>query len=66
MGLLNQGLVDAAAGRALNATAVAAFEASLAYSWQTATNAYPMNPVGDAVAVSTAMRNKWGSWFGSC
>jgi alpha-N-acetylglucosaminidase len=65
-GIMQQALADAAAGRALNTTAVAAFEAAHAYSWQTATNPYPVTPVGDAVALSTAMRAKYAPFYAAC
>jgi|TARA_B100000795_G_C22798347_1_gene440545 hypothetical protein len=38
----------------------------LAYEWTTATNAYPIQPVGDAATVSKTMHDKYSKWFVSC
>jgi hypothetical protein len=60
-------LALAGAPKPLNQTAVAAFKAQLAYDFQ---NAYPstlpLAPVGDAVAVSTAMRAKYAPFYAAC
>ena len=57
----------AGAPAALNATAVGAFKAQHAYTFQ---NAYPstlpLTPVGDAIAVSTAMRAKYAPFYAAC
>ena len=62
--VLTQALADAAAGRALNKTAIKAIEAAHAYSFQNdfATQ-YPVDPVGDALAVSQAMYAKYAPRF---
>ena len=61
-----QALADAAKGQPLNTTALAAIEAMHAYNWTTATNKYPVETVGDALAVSVAMQDKYKSYFSSC
>ena len=61
-----QALVDAAKGQPLDVNAIAALEALQAYTWTTATNKYPSEPVGDALAVSLAMQNKYKSYFACC
>lgn len=61
-----QALADAAKGQPLNTTALAAIEAMHAYNWTTATNKYPVETVGDALAVSVAMQGKYKSYFSSC
>ena len=64
---LAQALADAAARRPFNTTAMRRREARLAFEWQTAFgNGYPTSPAGDAVAVSTRMRDKWGPFFSKC
>ena len=65
---LAQGLADAAAGRGLNAAAMDRRQAKLAYAWQNdlGDGKYPLEPAGDPVAVSVAMREKYGGYFGSC
>lgn len=65
-GLLNIALADAEAGRALDGAAVDAFEAQLAYTWQTSTNPYPTQPVGDAVTASQAAFAAWAPYFAGC
>ena len=65
-GILDQALLDAAAGHALNATAIDLMEATLAYTWQTSTSAYPVVPVADAVVMSVVMAEKYGGWFEGC
>ena len=64
--VLAQAMYDAAASRPLNLTAVEQLKATLAYTWTTATNAYPSEPVGDAVAVSKTMLAKYAPFFSSC
>lgn len=50
-----------------NATEAAGSYARLAYTWQTGfPSSYPVLPVGDAVAISTALRNKWAPYFSAC
>ena len=61
-----QALADAAKGKPLDRTAIAAIEALHAYTWTTATNKYPTSPVGDALAVSVAMQSKYKAYFTSC
>ena len=62
--LLLQALEDAAAGRALDGAAVAARNAALAFGFQRDFgNAFPLEPVGDAVEVSARMRAKYAAWF---
>ncbi len=61
-----QALLDAAAGRALNQTAVDQLEATLAYSWQNANTIYPSKVTGPALAFSKAMLNKYGHYFSAC
>ena len=64
--VLAQAMYDAAASRPLNLTAVEQLKATLAYTWTTATNAYPSEPVGDTVAVSKTMLAKYAPFFSSC
>ena len=59
-------LAEAAAGRPWSDAKAASLEASLAYEWTTATNAYPTSPVGDAFAVSQAMHATYAPHFDSC
>jgi alpha-N-acetylglucosaminidase len=61
--ILAQALSDAAAGRPLNATAVAQLKADRAYAWQNDVTPYPTQPVGDAVDVSVEMMAKWGGAY---
>ena len=61
-----QALADGAEGRPLDSRAIAALEAEHAYNWTTATHKYPTAPVGDALTVSAAMRQKYASFFTSC
>jgi len=41
-------------------------QAEHAYTWSTATNLYPTEPVGDFVQVSTAMHKKYSPYFSTC
>ena len=65
---LEQGLADAAAGRALDEKAMGMRLANLAYAWQNdlGDGKYPTEPAGDPVAVSKAMRGKYASFFEGC
>jgi hypothetical protein len=68
VGYLDQALVDASAGRALNTSATELMMAQLAYNFQLQSFGveYPTQPVGDFVAISTVMRSKYSSWYASC
>ena len=59
-------LQAAAAGEPLSSAVLARAEAALAYDWTNASNLYPTSPVGDAVAVSTAMYGKYAPYFKAC
>ena len=62
-----QALQDAAAGQPFNATAIDKSYAQLAYKWQTDyPSTYPTDPVGDPVAVSTELFNKYSRYFRAC
>ena len=62
-----QALQDAAAGQPFNATAIDKSYAQLAYKWQTDyPSTYPTDPVGDPVAVSTELFNKYSKYFRAC
>jgi len=64
---LEQGLADARAGRPFDSSAVARREAKLAFDWQTDfENIGPTQPVGDPVAVSSALRAKYSGFFAGC
>ena len=64
VGFLDQALVDAAAGRALNTTATDLMMATQSYVWQNSFgNPFPLTPVGDAVFVSAALRAKYAAIF---
>ena len=63
---LEQALKDAAAGHPLDTGALNQIYATHAYTWTTATNAYPTAPVGDALAVSKAMYAKYAPYYASC
>lgn len=64
--LLNLALKDAAAGKPFDQTDADEGLAHHAYSWQTATNPYPTEVVGDYLEVSQAMLSKYASYFSSC
>jgi hypothetical protein len=64
--LLHQATSDAAASASLNTTAVLLQQAQLAYAWTTASNVYPVQPVGDALNVSQAMFSKYAHVFAAC
>ena len=64
--VLELALADAAARRPLNASAVAAAEARLAFDWQRANSSYPLAPTGDAVAVASALRSAHAPAFAAC
>ena len=64
--VMNRALLDAAAGRELDTNATDILKAQLAYNWTTATNKYPIAPVGDAVLVSQAMQAKYSQFFSAC
>ena len=62
-----QALQNAAAGQPFNDTAASASYTMQSFKWQTDFgNHYPTEPKGDAVAISTALREKYASYFGSC
>ena len=62
-----QAMHDAAAGLPFNNTAALASYAQLSFTWQTDFgNHYPPEPVGDAAAISTALREKYASFFSRC
>lgn len=64
--ILALALTDAAAGQPLNTTALNSLKASLAYTFTTSTSSYPTQPVGDAVAVSKAMHDRYAPYFAAC
>ena len=59
-------LAAAAAGEPWDAQAWALAKATHATEFQLDTAPLPVAPVGDAVAVSRAMIDKYAVWFGSC
>ena len=61
--ITEQALLDASSGRALNSTAVDLIKAHHAYSWTTSTTPYPVDPQGDAYAISRNMLQKYASSF---
>jgi alpha-N-acetylglucosaminidase len=61
-----QALQDAGKGVPYDVVAAQRREAQLAWMWTTSTNAYPTDPVGDAVAVSNTLRQKYGGVFQGC
>ena len=65
---LEQGLADARAGRPFDTAAMAVRQARLAYEWQTSfgDHRYTTTPVGDAVEISHALRDKYAGFFASC
>jgi len=64
---MQQALSDAAAGQALNTTAVDQIMATLAYDWQNAyPSTYPVQPVGDALVLSQEMRLKYAPFYAAC
>ena len=66
-GVLELALQNAAAGVAFDLHASLANEAKLSYEFQTNfTNVGPVEPVGDPVAVSEAVRRAYASWFATC
>jgi len=65
--VLLQALEDAGAGAALNQTAVNVRKAQLAFDFQRDFgNPFPLQPVGDAVEISTEKRAKAAPFFASC
>ena len=55
------------AGKVFDAAAAAKSYTALVFEWQTDFgNKYPTEPMGDAVAVSTALRSKWAPFFSTC
>jgi alpha-N-acetylglucosaminidase len=64
--LLQQALKDEAASTSLNQTEVKRLQAGHAFRWTTATNNYPSTPVGDFLAVTRSMYDKYKHWFTSC
>jgi alpha-N-acetylglucosaminidase len=62
-----QALRDAKAGVAFNSCAALKDYARMTYNWQTGfENVYPVEPVGDAVAESIALRKKYSPYFSAC
>jgi alpha-N-acetylglucosaminidase len=62
-----QALHDAKASVAFNSAAALKSYARMTYNWQTGfENEYPVEPVGDAVAVSIALRKKYSPYFSAC
>lgn len=59
-------LKNAAAGTPLNGDEWDTIQAKHAYNWTTATNTYPMQPVGNSIAVSKAMASKYAHAFAAC
>jgi hypothetical protein len=59
-------LGDAAAGRPLNATAVAAAEAAHAWAWVHNTSAYPLLPAPGALQVAAATRAAVAPYYAAC
>ncbi len=64
--VLQQALTDAAAGTSLNLTVLSRTLAEHAYNWTTASNEYPVSPVGDALQVSLAMQEKYADVYAIC
>ena len=56
----------AAAGEPLDPAAVDRAKAALAYGWTTSRKAYPRAAVGDALAISTKMYQKYAKAFAVC
>ncbi len=63
---LQQAYRDAKRGAPLDQAAMDLLLARHAYTWTTATNAYPTAPVGSPLALSQAMYAKYSSYFKSC
>ena len=55
-----------AAGKELDAAAVDKGKAALAWQWTTSQALYPTKAVGDALAVSRKMHEKYRSHFTTC
>ena len=55
-----------AAGKELDAAAVDKGKAALAWQWTTSQALYPTTAVGDALAVSRKMHEKYRSHFATC
>ena len=55
-----------AAGKELDAAAVDKGKAALAWQWTTSQALYPTKAVGDALAVSRKMHEKYRSHFATC
>ena len=64
--VLKQALADAAAGSALNATAVARLEAQHAFHWSTAQNTYPTEVTGSAEDLTAELAQKYAARFAAC
>ena len=65
--ITQQAVADAAKpGGKLNTTAVDLVKAQHAHKWQLATNKFPSEVAGDALAVSKAMLNRYRVWYGTC
>ena len=65
---LKIGMAAATKGEPVDTASVTKCQAALGYSWQTdwGDAKYPSQPVGDPVAVSTALRTKYAPYFASC
>lgn len=65
---LKVGMAAAAKGEPVDVALVTKCQSALAYSWQTdwGDDKYPSQPVGDPMAVSTALRAKYAPYFASC
>ena len=65
IGFLDQALLDAAQGKALDTKATDQMMATLAYNFQLNSFdvVYPTEPVEDAVTISAVMREKYAPWY---
>ena len=64
--LMAAAIEHATAGERFTPARDDAVRAAHAYAFQVATKRYPTAPVGDALAVSTAMRTKYGPKLAAC
>lgn len=63
---LSLALQKAAAKTTVSKDDINQLRATLAYQWTTATNKYPTEPVGDALALSKQMHAKYAPYYASC
>jgi hypothetical protein len=64
---LGQAVRDAVAGTPFDGAAASASFTAMVFRWQTTFgNGYPIEPVGDAVAVATELRATYASFFSGC